>query len=821
MKKKNERIGIALFAAMVALVLAGCEQVEGIKLSAEAGLTSITVAGNPATLGTPGEYSTVAVPEVPVEGYVGVPTDKLGGAIITTVKPEGASTWFAITNREVPDPVFSGNPVEETTIAIGRGEYLNVRVRSEDGNRQLIYRILFQELTQISTLQSVTVAGTAALLGFPGATLADITASPAEGNSFQPGSVTFLPADKDDAPVVTVKTAEDATVTYAAATSLTNTGLNFVETAPTAFTDGSYLYIKVVSQDLSFTSIYAIKVMLRNNDPTVTGITVGGVTATIGTGGTAVNVGTGAGLRGAVSLQGNQANDPAIIVTTNDDKATVTGYAIVASTNNAPTFIPVESKSFNYTGSVPTGYHLFIRAVAENAATTRYYRIVLTVQSNVVELNQLTWGGIVTPVSMLGDGATTWADLNANNSGELPVSDAQVTAQSIAIILTTNFNGVRSWGISSAGTAEPTWGTTTPITSFAADDYLGVKVVSADSSNTKYYRAKIVVDNRSPVATLSGITVGGIATTGGTSGVGTPNANPLSVTVAQAAKVQFVDGQTLKTAKVVPSATAEAGPQTYRYAKVAQTKDPFVLSDLVFSATDTFDFSPAGGDQIYIEVTAERGAPINYYRVWASRAVDVNYVAPAQVPMITGTTGDTANEVVDAIWTAQPQLPLSRLFAADSAAGTRDNNRSSGYAKALWSDDGIYILAVITDNSINTTNSDYTADCLEVFFNSNLANTGNNPASYLQYRVGAGGLLSGIQATAADAWITPAGYNIKIKLPLPADAANDKLYGFDLQLSSAAANVTGRNSVQMWNNFVGASYQNVTNNGRVKLVGKP
>jgi hypothetical protein len=799
----------AIMAVTAVLAFVGCEQPEGLKLSDDVTLTSVTVAGFTAVLGTPGEYTGGQVPEVPLNGYVGIPTDKLADAVITTEKPEGSSTWFAITNNEIPAPAFSGAPAEEYSIpVIGRGELLNIRVRSESGNKQALYRILFQELTQISTLTGVTIGGAVANLGSPAANLADVTA----------GSVVFLPALGSDAEVVPAKTADGAVVSYRKGT----TG-EWATEAPVGFADGDTLYIKVVSESGEFTTYYAIEIRLRNNVATVSGITIGGeAVTTVGAGGTAVNV--AAANRGAVSLEGDEANNPSIVVTTTDPNATVTGYAVVAANNNNPAFIAVESNTFSYTGSLPTGNHLFIRVVAEDGITTQYYRIVLTVISNVAELAGFTWGGIATPVATLGTPGATW---NASGivAGTVAVTDAQITAASVAIVATAGFNGTRSWGISD-GNTEPTWGTTTPITTgIVANNYLYIKVVSQDESNTRVYKAKIAVNNLSAVATLAGITVGGIATTGGTganAGLGTPNANPASITAAQAAKALFTDGTAIKTAAVVAAASTEAGNPKIEYKVLPQTKSP-EAADFTSGWSETsptVDFSASGNDQVYIRVTAERGAPVNHYRVWVSRATNVQYVAPAQVPVITGTTGDAANEVIDAIWDQAPALPISRLYEADSPAASRDTNRSSGYGKVLWSDDGIYILAVVTDGTVVTTGGDHQTDCLEVFFNTNLSATGNNPSSLSQYRVGAGGQVSGVSPTAYDGWVTATGYCIKMKIPLPADAANDALYGMDLQIASAQVAGT-RLSVQMWNNFVGASYQNVTNNGRVKLVGKP
>jgi hypothetical protein len=806
MQLKFLRNGVALLAAAIVFALGGCEQPEGIKLSDDVELTSVTVAGMTAVLGTPGEYTSGAVPEVPVEGYVGIPTDKLENALITTEKPEGSSTWFAITNNEIPDPAFDGSPLDEYTIPIiGRGELLNIRVRSESGNKQRLYRILFQELTQISTLTGVRIAGVTANLGSPAADLADVTA----------GYAVFVPSLGPTADVVATKTADGATASFRK-----NTSGDWAAEPPVGFADGDTLYIRVVSESLEFTTYYAIEIRLRNNDATVSGITIGGVTATPGAGGTALNV--AAASRGAASLQGNEANNPSIVVTTTDSNATVTGYAVVTSGTNTPTLTEVSSKTFAYSGSLPTGYHLFIRVLAEDGITLRYYRIVLTVLSNVAELSSFTWAGIVTPVTTLGTPGPTW-NSSAIAAGTALVTTAQETAGSVAIVATAGFNGTRSWGISD-GTTEPSWGTTTPVTGVVENHFLYIKVVSADTSTTVVYKAKITINNQSAVATLASITVGGIATTGGSganAGLGTPNATPASITAAQAAKALFTDGNAIKTAAVVAVPSAEAGSPTIEYKVLPQIKSP-EAADFAsgWSPSLTVDFSASGNDQVYIKVTAERGAPINYYRVWVSRATNVQYVAPAQVPIITGTTGNAANEVIDAIWTQAPELPINRLYEADSSAANRDINRSSGYGKVLWSDDGIYILAVVTDGTVVTTGGDHQTDCLEVFFNTNLAATGNNPSSLSQYRVGAGGQVSGVAPTAYDGWVTANGYCIKMKIPLPADAANDALYGMDLQIASAQVAGT-RLSVQMWNNFVGASYQNVTNNGRVKLVGKP
>lgn len=151
------------------------------------------------------------------------------------------------------------------------------------------------------------------------------------------------------------------------------------------YTNGCILYLKV-SKDPFEPLYHKFNIALKSNDRSISGITIGGTAVTsVGTGASGVSVGTGAGLRGAATINSTAAaNGNTVAVTFNDPGARVTGFTVRASNSN-PTAanynntLESPATSFNLTANITTGQHLSIRVQAENGDIW-YHRIVVTVQ---------------------------------------------------------------------------------------------------------------------------------------------------------------------------------------------------------------------------------------------------------------------------------------------------------------------------------------------------------------------------------------------------------------------------------------------------------
>jgi hypothetical protein len=150
---------------------------------------------------------------------------------------------------------------------------------------------------------------------------------------------------------------------------------------------GNYIFVKVASADGAVTQYYKILVSnVKNNVTTLNSVTIGGTSASsIGAGGTAVNVGTGAGLRGAITISSEQAAQTGLVIKATPatgSNAVITGYAVAASNTTNPTFVTPDSNGeFATTAAIANTNHLFVRVQAENGTTLYYYRIVITVGS--------------------------------------------------------------------------------------------------------------------------------------------------------------------------------------------------------------------------------------------------------------------------------------------------------------------------------------------------------------------------------------------------------------------------------------------------------
>ncbi|MDR1277386.1 MAG: hypothetical protein LBK02_01400 [Treponema sp.] len=525
-------------------------------------------------------------------------------------------TGYAIVASTQNNPTFStpgSDGAFTTTAAITNGQHLFVRVEAETGTLYY-YRIVITVLSSNADITAITVGGLAATLGTP---------------------QNALWAGTDNTGTVIIPTREASpTATSVAVTGSTGVVASWAKAANASaipadgdFRIGSvagglakdqYLFVKAVSSDGTVSQYYKILVSdVKSDVIALSSVTVGGVTATLGgtngAGGTAVNVAANA--RGAVAIPSAGAAIGARIVATPlaGSNAAITGYAVVASNQNNPTFVtPSSDGTFTTTAAIATTNHLFVRVEAEIGALY-YYRIVITVQSNVATLTAITVGGVA--ASALGTPQNApWAGTDNTGTATIPISAAAPNNTSIATTATQT-NAVRTWAVAANATtipADSAFSGTTPITGgVTVGNYIFVKSVSQDSSTTLYYKI-LVSDVKSNVVSLSGVTIGSVAAgtigTGGTAvnvGTGAGLRGAITISGTQA-------GQTGLTVKATPTTGSNATITGYAVATSNTTNPTFIAPDASGEFTTTAVI--ANTNHLFVRVQAEIGT-LYYYRI--------------------------------------------------------------------------------------------------------------------------------------------------------------------------------------------------------------
>ena len=326
---------------------------------ARRGAVSLPVATALAT-----DTAVAATGNVRITGYVVQPAD-------TTAISPGNEAWVSVTpglDFQIPE----GLPY---------GGTLFLRTTAVNGSGTWYYRVVITITGLPDNASPFTIGGVTATLGTGG----DIPEVP--GATTRRGSVTLSPSQAAS-PAITGLPAGSTITGYAVVPMPAgpSENWNWTTTAPASLPYNSLLMIRTTISERTW--YYRIVVTLTPIDT----LSIGGISATLGTGGTAVNVGAAA--RGAVTLSAAQAVNPAIVV--NNLFGDISGYFIGTSATTAVGATAWLDDLDSTT--ITNGAHLFIRLDTPRV-TNYYYRIVVSVPD---ALASMTVGGATVT---LGEGA--------------------------------------------------------------------------------------------------------------------------------------------------------------------------------------------------------------------------------------------------------------------------------------------------------------------------------------------------------------------------------------------------------------------------------
>jgi hypothetical protein len=466
-------------------------------------------------------------------------------------------------------------------------------------------------------------------------------------------------------------------------------------------------------------------------------------------------------------------------------------------------------ESFSYAQNDPmsftNGEYLYIQIRSGDKQTVNYYRVQIQVLSTSTLLTQITIAG--TDAADTGMPGATW-DAAEIGAGYVGLSDGQKTDALVEVFKVNTAQTVKFAKVSGPGA--PVFGNIDTFT-FADGDFLYIEVTAENQINKAVYKLEIGVGR---TATLSSI----IFDTTPVQVTGIPAETLESAITAEAGYILFQTPQPL--AGYTITATPDDNEATVKYGHAITGSTP------VFSTVNTISF--VDSEFLYVEVTAANTTTKRYYKV------QVNF---QQTAMINYGKPDIVNNVIDPIWnTVTETYAIKKIYKGDSSnADFIANPNTSGIAKALWDEDGVYVYVEVTDPtpmSAAATNEYHTNDSVEVFINENYAsrwggygNTGG------QYRIGMFGELSGDPAAATDvlnalnrksAWSTPTGYIVIFQVPWrfkpQYPLVEDKKFGFELQINACSADHV-RDGVVVWNNIAHSNYQNVSDYGEATLKG--
>jgi hypothetical protein len=511
--------------------------------------------------------------------------------------------------------------------------------------------------SDVATLSAASVKGQTATLGTPNATLGSETA----------GTITLTTAQAIGTDTTTfTKTDAGATVSrivkYGSGAITTNfeSDLAFTNSATDTVINGDFFVVKVTAADGTI-RYYRINVTVNSNISTLSGATIKGQTPTLGT----PNATLGSETPGAITLTTAQAASTSLassVTTTNAGAAVkIVKYSsgITADTTN---FGAAADLTSGTTTTVSNSDYFIIRVTAADGSTVNYYRVNVTVNSDVATLSAASIKG---QTATLG---TPNAVLASAGPGAIILTTAQATGTDVTTFAKTDAGANISKIVKYAtGGNTSDFETDSPFTNSATttvsnNDFFIIKVTAADAS-VRYYRINVTVNSN--VATLSGATIKGQTATLGTpnAALGSETPGVITLTTAQAT------GPAATTFTQTDSNAAVS--RIVKYAVGASTSNFDTATALANLSTTTI----TNGDFFIVKVTAADGT-INYSRFNVTVNSDVATLSSASIKGVTPTLG-TPNATLGSEAAGAITLTTAQATGTDPSSFTRTDSNST------------------------------------------------------------------------------------------------------------------------------------------------
>jgi hypothetical protein len=812
-----------------------------------ANLTSATVGGKTATLGTPNIVQTSAI-----AGTVTLGTSQALSAVTVAVVKENAQA-------AVQYAVNGGAFADTASLTVSNGDAIYIKVVSENTSVTQYYRINVVTASDDATLSSLTIGGVPVTsLGTPGANYTSQGAGATVA-----GAVTLSSAQAALGTAVAAPTVAGATIAYGTSTSNNTAPVNWGPTGTGLTITGNNTRVAVRVTALDGTiRFYKILVTIQTGgasaNATISSFAIGGVPAnnlvTAAIPGATWNDGDIVNV--AISLNSTQAAaGKALKVVAAESSVSKVEWSETGATSDGtePTAWNVmtqDTGTATWRGALvaaqtTTNRRLYLRVTAEDTTTVNYYRVQVTYGANYGVVNTLTIGGTSVAVGNRGTPSGSWDD-PAPVAGT--VSFIGASSASITVAQTWSYNtgtNTVTYAVTSSFpvAVEPSFASSNTLT-VSDGDYVWLRTVNGNYRNT--YVVKVTLTPPPFTITVAGKAPSKFTYTTIASGSDYASGTYANVSVAPAAIQGIFDlteAELTSAAVVVTLAdgTAEGYIGKITYPDTTGTSDTVPIPTLTSGGTQTgtnlsATLSFSGKDILQIQVTPSSGTAVSYL-FYVRKNVSVPYTASP--PVIDGTLDAT-------LWASAPEITIDRVFNGDTSnlsVADYDPARPTKI-KLLWDETGLYMYARVWDTNIGTAAANHNTDCIEAFIaevynpgNSGTASawTSNDTAANNggQYRIDAANNKSGdpsnttITGRINSAVTTVAetgeeGYIIEAKInwaTASSNFINGKVIGADFQQAYAIGST--RNVVKIWNNFFHGSYQKAASAGILTLTGKP
>jgi hypothetical protein len=231
------------------------------------------------------------------------------------------------------------------------------------------------------------------------------------------------------------------------------------------------------------------------------------------------------------------------------------------------------------------------------------------------------------------------------------------------------------------------------------------------------------------------------------------------------------------------------------------------------------DIKFADGEFLGVKATSASGTVSQYYRI------SVELMPTLEIAFGTPTLGE--DDYIDPLWENIEWVPIAKRNRAESSQEFIDDPSTSGQAKLLWDENGLWLMVEVTGPVSTNENYTYQGSSVELFINEGYptATTGNFSDKGGQYRLDADGLRSGdpdaavlafnalgkfkafkrVNTSGADGYtvIFQGPWRFSGNYPLK----DDKDISLEIQINAANLDGVGRVGVLKWYNTSANTYQ--------------
>ncbi len=172
----------------------------------------------------------------------------------------------------------------------------------------------------------------------------------------------------------------------------------------------------------------------------------------------------------------------------------------------------------------------------------------------------------------------------------------------------------------------------------------------------------------------------------------------------------------------------------------------------------------------------------------------------------------------DAVWANADEIATDIWVVGSSGATAK--------VKTLWDSQHLYVYATVTDSLLSKASGNtWEQDSIEVFIDQNNAKTSTYQPDDGQFRVNYdneqsyNGAAASVETITSATRIIPGGYVIELAITLTGVTPQDGVViGFDFQVNNDEDGNGVRDSVAIWNDPTGQSYQNTSRIGLLQFV---